>query len=127
MPVQLLGAHLNRICAMSDLRTASGQSCLIGVLGEGNAGKTTLVDRLTGREPNLNGFEPENTTTYVAANIMQLHTSDGLQALPASPRLLDTPGLFDRDPELQGVVQEYSGECARSTNRNTQTCVAQPS
>lgn len=108
--MQVLAVDLNRICAMSALRKTSQRCCLVGCLGEINAGKTTLMQGLMGVPPNPEGFRPENATTLIAAQRMHIHTSTGLQDHPASPVLVDTPGFFDTDKTLAKMALKHSGQ-----------------
>ncbi|DBA78184.1 TPA: hypothetical protein ACH3X2_008147 [Trebouxia sp. C0005] len=110
--LQILSVHLNRICAMSALRTISQRCCLVGCLGEVNAGKTTLMRALMGLPPELDGHKRENATTHIAARRMHMHTATGLMEHPAAPVLVDTPGFFDTDKTLKDVALKQSGTMA---------------
>lgn len=110
VPWQVLSVHLNRICAMAALRKSSQSCCLVGCLGEVNAGKTTLMRGLMGLAPEPEGFERRNATRHIAAQRMHLHTSTGLRPDPAAPVLVDTPGFFDTDETLRDVALQQSGQ-----------------
>lgn len=94
---------------MSALRKSGQRSCLVGCLGEINAGKTTLMQGLMGKAPNLEGYQRRHATTYVAAQRMHLHTSTGLKEDPAAPILVDTPGFFDTDEQLREAALQQAG------------------
>ena len=45
---------------------------------------------------------------------MPMRTAKGLAELPASPMLVDTPGMFDTDNVLADTAVRYLGECRLS-------------
>lgn len=95
--MQVLSIQLNQICAMNQLRNRVSQSCLLGCVGEINAGKTSLVRALLSLPQEPDGHKPENATRCAAASPMPVPGSEGLQTTQASPLLVDTPGMFDAD------------------------------
>ncbi len=107
----MLSVHLNQIWAMSQLRKQVQYSCLVGCVGDINAGKTTLVRALLGLPPEEKGHLTENATRHVTAIAMPMRTAKGLAELPASPMLVDTPGMFDTDSVLADTAVRYLGEC----------------
>jgi len=112
--MQMLSVHLNQIWAMSQLRKQVQYSCLVGCVGDINAGKTTLVRALLGLPPEEKGHLTENATRHVTAIAMPMRTAKGLAELPASPMLVDTPGMFDTDSVLADTAVRYLGECRLS-------------
>ena len=112
--MQMLSVHLNQIWAMSQLRKQVQYSCLVGCLGDINAGKTTLVRALLGLPPEEKGHLTESATCHVTAIAMPMRTAKGLAELPASPMLVDTPGMFDTDNVLADTAVRYLGECRLS-------------
>ncbi|KAL0053582.1 hypothetical protein WJX82_007877 [Trebouxia sp. C0006] len=109
---QMLSVHLNQIWAMSQLRKQVQYSCLVGCVGDINAGKTTLVRALLGLPPEEKGHLTENATRHVTAIAMPMRTAKGLAELPASPMLVDTPGMFDTDSVLADTAVRYLGAMA---------------
>ena len=107
--MQALVLHLQQICAMAHLRQQVQHSCLVGCVGDVNAGKTTLIRCLLGLPPEVGAHRTENATRCVAATPMPLQTSEGLKALAASPLLVDTPGMFDSDSLLADCAVRYLG------------------
>lgn len=96
---------------MAQLRNRVSQSCLLGCVGEINAGKTSLVRALLGLPQQPNGHKPENATQCAAVFPMPVPGSEGLQVIQASPLLVDTPGMFDEDSTLADCAVRYLGNC----------------
>lgn len=94
---------------MAQLRNRVSQSCLLGCIGEINAGKTSLVKALLGLPQDPHGYKLENTTRYAEALPMPVPGSEGLQIIQASPLLVDTPGMFDIDSTLADCAVRYLG------------------
>ena len=101
--------QLNQIAAMADLRKQLKQSCLVGCVGDENAGKTTLIRLLIGLPPEKDGHLAKNATANLVNMPMPVQTADGLQVLPRSPMLLDTPGMFDARKELADCALRNQG------------------
>lgn len=109
--MQVLSIQLNQICAMNQLRNRVSRSCLLGCVGEINAGKTSLVRAQLSLPQEPDGHKPENATRCAAASPMPVPGSEGLQTTQASPLLVDTPGMFDADSTLADCAVRYLGNC----------------
>lgn len=95
---------------MAQLRKQVKQSCLVGCVGAENAGKTTLIRLLIGLSTETGGHLRENATANATARAMPLDMPDGLQVLPESPMLLDTPGMFDARKSLADCALRHQGQ-----------------
>ena len=113
--MQVLSMHLNQICAMAQLRRKVAHNCLLGCVGEINAGKTSLVRALLGLPQEAKGHKAENATRCVDASPMPVLSPNGLRVTPASPLLVDTPGMFDADETLADCAVRYLGKPLRKT------------
>jgi GTPase Era involved in 16S rRNA processing len=109
--MQVLSTQLNQICALAQLRNRVSHSCLLGCVGEINAGKTSLVRALLGLPQEPTGHRLENATRCAAASAMPVPGPEGLKIIPASPLLVDTPGMFDADSNLADCAVRYLGNC----------------
>ena len=108
--MQVLSAHVNRICAMANLRHSLHGCCLVGVVGDINAGKTCLVRSLLGMPLVENGHRVEHATQWVGAHPLPLPTAEGARVTAESPLLVDTPGMFDQDKTLAEYSLQYLGK-----------------
>lgn len=108
--------HLNQICALAQLRRKVTQNCLLGCVGEINAGKTSLVRALLGLPQEKKGHKTENATRHVEACPMPMLGPNGLKVTPASPLLVDTPGMFDADKALADCAVRYLGKPPQKSN-----------
>jgi len=68
------------------------------------------VRSLLGLPPEEGAHRTENATRCVAASPMSSCTPHGLKALPSSPLLVDTPGMFDADSTLADCAVRYLGK-----------------
>ena len=94
---------------MAQVRELLRQNCLIGCVGDMDAGKTTLVRSLRGLAPEPEGHRPENRTASAVAWPLPLYTPDGLQTPWGAPLLLDTPGMFDDQASLAECALKHQG------------------
>lgn len=75
------------------------------------SGKTSLVRALLGLPQEPTGHRLENATRCAAASAMPVPGPEGLKIIPASPLLVDTPGMFDADSNLADCAVRYLGNC----------------
>ncbi len=110
--MQNFTVHLNRICASHRLRKSIRDLCLVGCMGEENAGKTTLIRKLLGLPVIEGAHRREKSTGFPDVSAMPIHVSGLFKAWPDSPLLVDTPGMFDQRQELADCAMQYLGEFA---------------
>lgn len=94
---------------MADLRQSLQQCCLVGFVGDINAGKTSLVRSLLGIPLLADGHLSKNATQWVDAYPLPVPTAQGSRVVPESPLLVDTPGMFDQDSTLADYSVRYLG------------------
>lgn len=108
--MQVLSLQLHQICAMAGLRQQVQHSCLVGCVGDVNAGKTTMIRALLGLDPEPDAHLTEHATRAVQGTAMPLQQgTDVAYAMPESPVLIDTPGMFDSDSSLADCAVRYLG------------------
>ena len=56
------------------------------------------------------GHRTENATRNVTAVPMPVCTAEGMKAVPSSPLLVDTPGIFDADLALAECAIRHLGK-----------------
>lgn len=105
----MFATSLNRICAVVQLRNSIRDICLVGCVGEENAGKTTMVRALLGLDAITDGYLTKNATICPVVSPLRIHTSSGLRAVQDSPMLVDTPGMFDARQELGDCAIKHLG------------------
>ncbi len=97
---------------MAHLRQQVQHSCLVGCVGEVNAGKTTLIRVLLGLDPEPEAHRTENATSWVAAASMPPYSSAGGAATtPGSPVLIDTGAAKSMpwsDENLKQVIAQFT-------------------
>ena len=99
---------------MAALRTQLKQNCLVGCVGDENAGKTTLIRFLMGLPAEKDAHLKDKATANVVAHPMPVNTSAGWQGLPASPVVLDAPGLVDARQTLAECALRHQGKHEQS-------------
>lgn len=77
------------------------------ILGAPNAGKSSLLNRMVGRERALVSHEPGTTRDFIEERIM---------IGPHGLRLIDTAGLNDSPAPLEGLGIEKTLECANAAD-----------
>ena len=108
--MQVFNVHLNRVCAVHKVRLSTQDICLVGCVGQENAGKTTLVRKLLGLNVIPDAHQLANATTCPWALSMPIHTGEGLRSFKDSPLLLDTPGMFDQRKEIADCAIQHLGK-----------------
>lgn len=108
--LQVFSTHLNRIFALVRVRRCVHDVCLVGCVGDINAGKTTMVRALRGLPPVPDAHRTENATTCVSVFPMPVHTSEGLKESSTAPQLVDTPGMFDQQAALADCALLFLGK-----------------
>ena len=102
--------NLNRICAVHQLRQSVRDVCLVGCIGEENAGKTTLIRKLLGQDVIPDAHLLRKATICPQALYMPIHTGGFLRSFKDSPLLLDTPGMFDQRKTLAHRAVQHLGK-----------------
>ena len=108
----MFSTQLNRIFALVRLRRRIHDVCLVGCVGDINAGKTTMVRKLRGLEPLAEGQCATMATRFVSVFPLPMHTPEGLQEVSRAPLLVDTPGMFDQNEKLADCALKFLGECS---------------
>lgn len=111
----MVTTHLNRICAAARLRDSLRDICFVGCVGEENAGKTSLIRILHGLEPIPDGYKPGKATLHPSVSPLPIRTLSGLTIDPDSPKLVDTPGMFDVRQRLAECAMQHVGRSLSSS------------
>lgn len=96
--VGAVGAEIEALCAAFDRGRMAREGALVVLAGAVNAGKSSLLNALLGRERAIVSDEPGTTRDYIEECVLL----DGLKA-----RIVDTAGLRETEDrvELMGVVR----------------------
>lgn len=94
-------AHLNNLNRQLEGRTLSGRTLRIAIVGEPNAGKSSLFNTLAGSVGALVSDVPGTTRDYLTARL-------GLNGVPAE--LIDTAGWQSAGDSIEGQAQQLGRE-----------------